>query len=250
MAQKSQAAGGHEAATGPKTDARTAIVDALLKLAAGQRFEDITITDICSEAKVSLADFRDCFPSKGAVLGGFSRRIDRAVLGHKADENSEEAAKERLFDVLMRRLEAMAPYRDALREITQYLRRDPMAALAFNQSLVNSMRFMLEAAGISHEGAAGAIKLQGLVFAWARIVDVWLADEEPGLAKTMAELDRVLTCGEKSVGALERLDDIAAPFKALTRAVFETRRRAAENFRRRPSGSDEEPDVDERHRSH
>ena len=156
MAQKSEAAGKPQPGSSPKTDARAAIVDALIKLAAGQRFEDITITDICAEAKVSLAEFRDFFPSKGAVLGGFSRRIDRAVLQHSGEENVDENAKERLFDVLMRRLEAMAPYRDALREVTQYLRRDPMAALAFNQALVNSMRFMLEAAGIAHESAAGA----------------------------------------------------------------------------------------------
>jgi AcrR family transcriptional regulator len=236
MAHKAGTSGNPDSGAGPKLDVRAGIVDALLKLAAEQRFEDITISAICSEAKVSLADFRDAFPSKGAVLAGFTRRIDRAVLERAGEENPDEPAKERLFDVLMRRLDAMAPYRDALREITHYLRRDPMAALAFNQVLINSMRFMLEAAGIAHEGAAGAIKLQGLALAWARIVDVWLDDEEPGLAKTMAELDRVLTRGEKSVSALERLDDFAAPLKALTRAAFETRHRAAESFRRRARG--------------
>ncbi len=61
-------------------DPRGKIVDALMTLAAQQRFEDISIRDICKAAGVSLADFRDCFPSKGAVLAGFSRRIDRAVL--------------------------------------------------------------------------------------------------------------------------------------------------------------------------
>ena len=64
-----------------------------------------------------------------------------------------------------------------------------------NQAAMNSMRFMLEAAGIEAQGAAGAIKLQGLALAWARVVQVWLDDEEPALSKTMAELDRVLTRG-------------------------------------------------------
>ena len=62
------------------TDARGKIVDALMELAAERRFEDISVRDICKTAGVSLADFRDAFPSKGAVLAGFSRRIDRAVL--------------------------------------------------------------------------------------------------------------------------------------------------------------------------
>ena len=238
MARTSGSTGNPESGPAPRIDPRAAIVDALLKLAVEQRFEDITISAISAEAKISLADFRDAFPSKGAVLAGFSRRLDRAVLERAGEENPNEPARERLFDVLMRRLDAMTPYREPLREITQYLRRDPMAALAFNQVLLNSMRFMLEAAGIAHEGAAGAIKLQGLALAWGRIVDVWLADEEPGLAKTMAELDRVLTRGEKSVSALERLDDFAAPLKALTRAAFETRHRAAEGFRRRARGGE------------
>ena len=57
------------------------------------------------------------------------------------------------------------------------------------------MRFMLEAAGIEAQGAAGAIKLQGLALAWGRVLQVWLDDEEPALSKTMAELDRVLDAG-------------------------------------------------------
>jgi len=244
MANKSESAGKPEAGPTPRGDTRGAIVDALLTLAAEQRFEDITISAICGAANVSLADFRDAFPSKGAVLAGFSRRLDRAVLEHGGDRNLDEGAKERLFDVLMRRLDAMTPYREGLREITQYLRRDPLAALAVNQVMVNSMRFMLEAAGIAHEGAAGAIKLQGLVLAWGRIVDVWLTDDEPGLARTMAELDRVLTRGEKSVATLERLDDFAAPLRALTRAAFETRQRAADGFRRRARGGGREPEAD------
>jgi AcrR family transcriptional regulator len=61
-------------------DTRTAIVDAMMSLAATRRFEEIAIRDIASAAGVSLADFRDAFPSKGAVLAALSRRIDRAVL--------------------------------------------------------------------------------------------------------------------------------------------------------------------------
>src|SRR5271169_6907472 len=142
-------------------DARGKIVDALMELAAERRFEDISIRDICKTAGVSLADFRDAFPSKGAILAGFSRRIDHVVLAQDGEELADESPRERLFDVLMRRLEAMAPYREGLREVAAWLRREPVAALTMNQVAMNSMRFMLEAAGIEAEGASGAIKLQG-----------------------------------------------------------------------------------------
>ncbi len=210
-------------------DPRGKIVDALMELARDQRFEDISIRDICKTAGVSLADFRDSFPSKGAVLAGLSRRIDRAVLTQDSEDLADESPRERLFDILMRRLEAMAPYRDGLRETSAWLRRNPAASLAMNQVVVGSMRFMLEAAGIEVEdGVAGAIKLQGLALAWARIVGVWLDDDDPGLSKTMAELDRELTRGERAVAGVDRLNDLASPFRALAQAAFDARRRMRE----------------------
>ena len=210
-------------------DPRGKIVDALMELARERRFEEISIRDICEAAGVSLADFRDAFPSKGAVLAGLSRRIDRAVLAQDSSELADESPRERLFDILMRRLEAMAPYREGLREATAWLRRDPASALAMNQVVVGSMRFMLEAAGIEVEdGAAGAIKLQGLALAWARIVGVWLDDDDPGLSKTMAELDRELTRGERAVAGVDRLNGLVSPLRALARAAFDARRRMRE----------------------
>jgi AcrR family transcriptional regulator len=210
-------------------DPRGKIVDALMQLASERRFEDISIRDISKEAGVSLADFRDAFPSKGAILAGFSRRIDRAVLSEESDSLADESPRERLFDILMRRLEAMAPCREGLREVLAYLRRDLGTAFAMNQVTMNSMRFMMEAAGIEAEGgAAGAIKLQGLALAWARIVGVWLDDDDPGLSKTMAELDRELTRGERAVACVDRLDDLTSPLRTFAQAAFDIRRRARE----------------------
>ncbi len=226
-------------------DPRGKIVDALMELAREQRFEDISIRDICKAAGLSLADFRDSFPSKGAVLAGLSRRIDRAVLTQDSEDLADESARERLFDILMRRLEAMAPYRDGLRETTAWLRRDPAAALTMNQVVVGSMRFMLEAADIEVEdGPAGAIKLQGMALAWARIVDVWLDDDDPGLSKTMAELDRELTRGERAVAGVDRLNDLASPFRALARAAFDARRRMRQRPHRVRKGDDAEGSGD------
>jgi AcrR family transcriptional regulator len=224
-------------------DARGKIVDALMELAAERRFEDISVRDICKTAGVSLADFRDAFPSKGAVLAGFSRRIDRAVLAEHGEELADESPRERLFDILMRRLEAMAPYREGVREASAWLRREPTAALAMNQVVMNSMRFMLEAAGIEAHGAAGAIKLQGLALAWARMVHVWLDDDEPALSKTMAELDRVLTRGERAAAGVDRLSALASPFAALAQAAIDAGRRARRGGAR-PARKDDPSDED------
>jgi hypothetical protein len=112
-----------------------------------------------------------------------------------------------------------------------------------NQVVVSSMRFMLEAAGIEVEdGAAGSLKLQGLALAWARIVNVWLDDDDPGLSKTMAELDRELTRGERAVASVDRLNGLISPLRALARAAFEARRRRPERPRRTGATYNDLPD--------
>jgi hypothetical protein len=109
--------------------------------------------------------------------------------------------------------------------------------------VMSSMRFMLEAAGIEAEGAAGIIKLQGLALAWARMIQVWLDDDEPALSKTMAELDRVLTRGERVVAGVDRLSGLASPFTALARAAIDAGQRARRGAGR-PARKGEPDDED------
>jgi AcrR family transcriptional regulator len=233
----------------PPKDKRAAIVDALMTLAAERRWEEISISDVAAEAGVTLSDFRDAFPSKGAVLGAYSRMIDKQVLDGATNDLMAEPAKERLFDVLMRRLDAMAPRREALRAIVEWAKRDPVSAAALNQVALNSMRFMLEAADISSEGAVGAVKLQGLVIAWMRVLDVWFDDDDPAYARTMAALDRELTRGETLVARVEDVNRLAAPLRTLARAVF-NRTRARRPTRSSGGWDDEGPLDPEERRTH
>ncbi len=230
----------HSTPTPPAGDAKTKIVEALLALAAERRWEDFTLTDVAARAGLTLAQFRDHFPSKGAVLGAWSRQLDKAVLEGTTDDLVGEPTKERLFDVLMRRLDAMAPHREALDGIMEWTRRDPAAALALNGVAVNSMRFMLEAAGIDSEGPVGAMKLQGLAIAWSRVLGVWIDDRDPGMSETMAALDRELLRGEKLVGRVQDFDRVLTPIRALGRAVMQA---GARGFRA-PGRSRRDRDAD------
>ena len=227
-------------------DPRTKIVEALLALAAEQRFEDITISEIARKAGVSLADFRDAFPSKGAVLGGLAKIVDRKVLEGVNDDLAAEPARDRLFDVLMRRLDAMSPYKDGLREISAWARRDPVSAMALNGVMLNSMRFMLEAANIGSEGPGGTIKLQGLVLAWTRVLDVWF-DDDVGNDRTMAALDKELDRGGRLVARLEDFERLTSPLKTFARALFQGGRDMNERVRERWQERDRgKPDAGER----
>jgi len=216
-------------------DPKSRIVDALMELAAERRWDDITLSDIALRASLSLADFRDHFPSKGAVLGAFARRIDRIVLDGTTADLAGESAKERLFDVLMRRIDALKPYRDALQSISDWARGDLLGSAALNGVMVNSMRFMLEAAGIDSEGPIGTLKLQGLAMAWNRVLDTWFEDDDPGLSATMAALDRELTRGDRLVARAEDLDRLTAPIRAVGRALLASRRTWRQRRRERYS---------------
>ncbi len=59
---------------------RERVVDAALVLATRHDYGDVTLSDIAHEANITLAELRDLFPSKGAIIGGFLRRIDRQIL--------------------------------------------------------------------------------------------------------------------------------------------------------------------------
>ncbi len=210
------------AASGSKPDPKDAIVDALIELAGERHWEDIPLADVATRANVTLSTFRDLFPSKGAVLAAFLRKIDKIVLDG-APAPGDEPAKERLIAVLRRRLDALAPYKVGLEGIHEWARRDPFAAVALNKLMINSMRFMLEAAGIDSEGPVGALKLQGLVIAWRRVMRTWFSDDDPELAATLSVLGRELTRGGRFIAHAEDLNRLTAPLISIARALFERR---------------------------
>lgn len=228
-------------------DRRKDVIVALMDLAAERRWEDISMTDVATRAGITLSEFRDLFPSKGAILAAFSRMIDKTVLDGTTDDLYAEPAKERLFDVLMRRLDAMAPYREALQGVMEWARRDPLSAAALNGVALNSMRFMLEAADIPTEGPVGAVKLQGLVLAWSRILDVWFHDDDPAYARTMAALDRELTRGAMLVARAEDVNRLTAPLRSLAGAILNPRRREPPRTRERWTDQDDETEERRTH---
>jgi AcrR family transcriptional regulator len=214
-----------EAPVPPAGSPRDRIIDALMALAAERRWSEIELPGLAEQAGVSLAELRDHFPSKGAVLGAFSRRIDKQVLEGNSDDLMDEPVHERVFDVMMRRIDALSPYKEALRHIVKATRGDALFLAALNQVALNSQRFMLAAAGVDTEGPLGTVKLQGAVLVFARTLDVWFRDDDPGLARTMAALDKELRRGGRLMRGLGDVYRLTTPFRGLCEAAAESGRR-------------------------
>ena len=122
-------ANGHPASHEPTPSDREKIIAAFLALLAEQPIERIGFADVAGRAEVSLAALRGEFPSLLAIYAAHVKEIDRKVLAGGEAEMAEEPPRERLFDVLMRRLEALAPHKEAIRSLLRSVRRNPGARL-------------------------------------------------------------------------------------------------------------------------
>ncbi len=203
------------------TSDRDKAIDALMALLAEHSFEQIGLAEVAGRAGLKLSALRAEFGSTLAIFAAHMKDIDRAVLaGGDGDDMAEEPARERLFDVLMRRLEALAPYKEAVRSVMRSARRNPGLALALNTFAVRSQVWMLEAAGIGASGPRGALRAQGAALMFARVVKVWLdaADDEDANDRAMAALNRGLT-------SAERWDGLVGDLCALPKCVLRGPRR-------------------------
>ncbi len=177
---------------------RDRIVDAMMALLAGQDFSRIGLADIATAADVPIATLREQFDGKLGILAAFMRRIDLAVLGGEPPD-TEAAARDRLFEAEMRRLDALAPYKAAIGNLARSARCDPALACALHRLAARSQKWTLVAAGIDHGGLLGRIGLEGAVMIHAETVRTWLDDDDADLARTMAALDRALQRGERAM---------------------------------------------------
>ena len=204
---------------------RDKTIAALMDLLAEQSFEDIGLAEVAGRAGIKLSQLRGEFGSTLAILGAFTQQIDNVVLDGGDADMAEEKPRDRLFDVLMRRLEALAPYKDAIHSIMRSARRNPGLALALNAMAVRSQSWMLEAAGIGASGPRGALRAQGAALLFGRVMSVWIDDDEEGLDRTMAALDRGLASAGRWDGFV---GDLLSIPKCIMRGPRRRRRRPAD----------------------
>ena len=91
---------------------------------------------------------------------------------------------------------------------------------------LRSQKWMLEAAGIGASGPRGALRAQGAALMFARVLSVWVDDDEPGLDRTMAALDRGLASAERWAGFLNDLCAIPCALRGPRRRRARRRRRS------------------------
>jgi AcrR family transcriptional regulator len=171
-------------------------IDAAFELAAEKGWRRVALHEIAARAAMPLAEFAAAFPSKGVILVAFMRMIDEQVLENLDADTDEESPRDRLFGVMMKRFDALRPFKEGLAGMLRAPDGDLASFAAGTCRYIASMGLMLEAAGISSAGLRGRLRVQGLAALYPAVLRVWLNEDEEDMPRTMAALDRWLRNAE------------------------------------------------------
>jgi AcrR family transcriptional regulator len=188
-------------------------ISAALALAGERPWNEVTLADIAERAGSTLVGLKAHFAGKGDIVRAFTTLVDDEVLARAPRRTEGQAARDALFEVIMSRFDVLEPWKPGIRSIV----RAGMPEPGQMAQVLASQRWMLEAAGIGAGGVDGAVRTAGLASVYASVFRIWLEDSDPGLARTMAALDRRLRRGERS---MRRAEDVMKGFGRIAGALF------------------------------
>ena len=201
MAKASRRKAAGKTAAGSKAE-RTASpsadpVDAMLDLVAAEGWRATTLARIATACDMSLSELYARYSSKSDLLVAYSRRVDAAMLealGPSPLSVEGSVMKDRLFEALMARFDAMTPHKEAIRSLMRDLPGDPAALVCFLYGgLRRGLDWALASADLDATGLAGSLRRKLLGAVYLDALRVWLRDDGADLAATMAHLDRRLS---------------------------------------------------------
>jgi AcrR family transcriptional regulator len=213
MARTGRTSGRGRNSSPPRNEADR-IIDAALALIPTEGWRGLSLGAIAAAAGLPILDVYRSFPSKQSILSGFYRRLDQIVLADPPPAEADERPRDRVFDLLMRRFDALQPYKPAYEVLRRELPGDPLTAMCVGALLLRSMRWVLEAAEIPTSGFRGAIAVRLATAAYLSAVRVWQRDDSPDLSRTMAALDARLRRIEGWLGSTPRRRTDQAPIPA------------------------------------
>ncbi|WP_341894191.1 TetR/AcrR family transcriptional regulator [Ferrovibrio terrae] len=189
-----------KAGTGAGTATAADPVAVMLDLVAAQGWRGVTLGRIAEASGLSLSTLYEQYGSKVDLLAAYARRIDAAMLtalgGPSPAPTDATGVKDRLFEVIMARFDALSPHKPAIRVLMRELPADPVALACFlHRGLRQGLDWVLAAAELDTGGLPGAVRRKLLGGIYLDTLRVWLKDDSTDLATTMAHLDKRLGQG-------------------------------------------------------
>jgi hypothetical protein len=168
-----------------------ALGEAALALCVEKSWADVSLLSLCQEARQSLSDCAEAGITRFCVAEYLDQVLDRAMLEAVAEIEAEAPSRDRLFDIVMARFDAMQDHRAAWVSILEADVQEPAAAFARAVRRLRTSVWALEAVGISTDSLKAAAHVLGLARRLRKIEALWLKDDAD-LSKTMAGLDQTL----------------------------------------------------------
>ena len=187
------------AAGAPEPD----LLTSAFALLAERGWAGLSLLALAERARLPLIEVHRQLPDRRAILWALSERVDEAMLEVDRAELEGLPPRDKLFELIMRRLDALAPYREGLARLARDARRDPCVLLPIGCRLDRSLRWMQELAGLRAHGLRARLQRRALLAVYLQALRTWFVDENADLAKTMAELDTLLRRVERLAGLRE-----------------------------------------------
>jgi len=193
--------------TGPGAsgDISTRLIDAALALAAESGWRSLTMAAIAEKAGVALNEALQVHGSRNDVLRAMGHHVDAAMLDEALSFTDHDGPRDRLFDMLMRRFDALSRWRTGLAAIIRDLPADPVTFMVSMQGVYHSMGLALEAASLRADGFGGLATRKGLAAVYLSTMRVWVDDDTEDMSRTMATLDKNLDRAASVVSTLCRV---------------------------------------------
>ena len=193
----------------PASDQR--LIEALFSVIADHGWRGVTVGRLSAASGVSAGELVRRFPSRLGLLRLHGEMVaDQVAMGTVPGQGG--TPRDRLFDVLMRGVDALAPHRAGMLRLVGDMRTDGVLAGALGPILHRSMKRFLESAELDATGLQGNLRAAGLTAVWLMTIRAWEGDSSQDMGPTMAALDRALDRAEQTARSL-RLEpgDLAAP---------------------------------------
>jgi AcrR family transcriptional regulator len=180
------------------------LLAAAFALIGDEGWRGFSFATLARRTGVSRVEIYRRFKGRGALLRELTERIDEAMLAVDEAEIAGLPPRDRVFELLMRRLEALVPYRAGLARLAGDARRDPCVVLLTACRLDRSLVWVQDIAGLRRHGLRARLARRALGVAYLRTMRVWFNDEAADLGRTMAELDKQLRRIQIIAGLHER----------------------------------------------
>lgn len=174
------------------------VVQMAMEIAGDEGWAAVNSADVAQRLRVPQARVNEVMPDKHDILRHLGQLVDEQM---QAGGIADGDLRDRLFDVIMRRFDALQPYRPGVKAAVAAMASDISLPLVLLGRFDETLELTLQTADVEPT----ALRKAGFATLMLLALRTWLQDETLDQSKTMAELDR-------RIRQLDELAHTLAPF--------------------------------------